>query len=117
MDYSKAVNSLLLKLQKANVAITHVHDGEQWERVAVGSNLKVRKSAVEIITSVDESMVHVKHDGVVGKLYLILGNEPNEILADYSAPAKVTADGRVVNSKLWEILEQVSVKFYEQWED
>ena len=107
MDYTKPVMSLLHKLQQKNVAITHVHDGEQWERIQPGTKLKVRQDAAEIITSVDESYVHIKHNGITGKLFIVLGNEPSEILCDYSYKE---------DSVLKTILNEVSEEFYIQWE-
>jgi hypothetical protein len=107
MDYTKPVMSLLSKLQKENVAITHVFEGEEWERVQPGSDLKVRKDATEIITSVDESYVHVKHDGVTARLMIVLGNDASEILADWSVKVNTTLD---------QILDKVSEEFYQQWE-
>jgi hypothetical protein len=107
MDYTKAVMSLLSKLQKSDVEITHVFEGAEWERVQPGSDLKVRKDATEIITSVDESHVRIKYQEEVAKLFIVLGNELSEILCDYSYK-----EGSVLES----ILEKVSDQFYEQWE-
>lgn len=107
MDYTKPVMSLLSKLQKNNVEITHVFDGEEWTKCVEGNNLSRRKEAADAILSVDESLVRVKYQEEVAKLFIVLGNDPSEILCDYSYK-----EGSILES----ILEEVSDQFYEQWE-
>lgn len=107
MDYTKPVMSLLSKLQKSDVEITHVFDGEEWTKCVEGNNLSRRKEATDVILSVDESHVRIKYQEEVAKLFIVLGNEFSEILCDYSYK-----EGSVLES----ILEKVSDQFYEQWE-
>lgn len=101
MDYTKPVMSLLHKLQKRGVDITHVYDGEEW--TFVNGN---RKDAADVILSVDQSLVRIKQQEEVAKLIIVLGNEPSEILCDYYTEG----------SNLETILEEVSDEFYTQWE-
>lgn len=107
MDYTKPVMSLLSKLQKSGVEITDVFDGEGWTECMGDNNLSRRKDAADAILSVDESLVRVKYQEEVAKLFIVLGNEPSEILCDYGCKS-----GSVIES----ILEEVSEQFYEQWE-
>lgn len=107
-DWSYPVMSLLHKLQKADVQIISVNDGGGYENVVGDSNLAIRKNAADMITAVDESWVRVKSKDAFATLYIVLGNDTNEILADYTFTS---------GSKLEEILESVSEAFYEQWED
>lgn len=107
MDYTKPVMSLLHKLQKKGVTITHVFDGVEWEKIQPGTNLKIRQDATDVILSVDESMVRVKYQEEIAKLFIVLGNDSSEILSDYSFKE---------NSILETMLEEVSEDFYNQWE-
>lgn len=106
MDYTKPVMSLLNKLQKKGCEIVSVHDGEEWVKCD-GNNLNCRKDATDAILSVDESLVKIKYNDEVAKLIIVLGNEPSEILCDYSYKE---------GSNLETILEEVSDEFYTQWE-
>lgn len=107
-DWTQPVMSLLHKLQERDVQIIAVNDGEGYEKVLGDTKLASRKDAAQMITAVDESWVKVQHKDDFAVLYLILGNETSEILADY---------GFTPDSKLEGILESVSEVFYEQWED
>lgn len=107
-DWTKPVMSLLHKLQKADVKIVSVNDGDGYEDVVGDTNLAVRKDAANKITAVDESWVQIRHKNDSATLYIVLGNNTSEILADYTY---------IPNSKLETIIENVSEEFYEQWED
>jgi hypothetical protein len=107
-DWTQPVMSLLHKLQKADVKIIAVNDGDEYENVVGDTNLAARKDAADRITAVDESWVRVQHKDDFATLYIVLGNDTNEILADY---------GFTPGSKLQAIIEGVSEAFYEQWED
>ena len=107
-DWTAPVMSLLSKLQKADVKILSVNDGDEYENVVDDSNLAVRKDATDMITSVDESLVRVQYEDGFATLCIVLGNDTSEILADYSFTP---------GSKLEEILENASEAFCEQWEN
>ena len=107
-DWTQPVMSLLHKLQKADVQIISVNDGNEYEDVVGDSKLASRKYAADMITSVDESWVRVKSKDAFATLYIVLGNDASEILADYSYTSGTKLEG---------ILERVSSAFYEQWED
>jgi hypothetical protein len=107
-DWSQPVMSLLHKLQKAGVQIVSVNDGEGYEKVSGNTKLATRKDAADMITAVDEAWVRIQHQDDFATLFIVLGNNTNEILADYSFPP---------HTQLEEILEGVSEAFYEQWED
>lgn len=107
-DWTQPVMSLLHKLQEKDVQILAVNDGEGYENVSGATKLATRKDAAEMIVAVDEAWVKVKHQDDFATLYIVLGNETSEILADY---------GFTPDTKLEGILESVSNAFYEQWED
>ena len=110
MDYSKAVMSLLYKLQAEGVKIVEVFDGESWEKVTGDNNLQIRKNATEIITSVDTSSVRVKYQESNATLLIVLGNDESEILADYSGKYDKS------DTSLMDIIDKVADEFYAQWE-
>ena len=107
-DWTQPVMSLLNKLQEADVQIIGVNDGEGYETVSGDTKLAIRKDAADVITAVDESWVRVQYKDEFATLYIVLGNDANEILADYSYKP---------NSELEGIIESVNSAFYEQWED
>jgi hypothetical protein len=111
-DWTQPVMSLLHKLQENDVQIIAVNDGEGYEKVSGNTKLATRKDAANMITAVDESWVRVKHkddnNDYIAVLYIVLGNETSEILADYAFTPGTKMEG---------ILESVSNDFYEQWED
>ena len=107
MDYTKSVMSLLYKFQAEGVKIVEVFDGENWEKVTGDNNLQIRKNATEIITSLDTCSVRLKYKGSGASLFIVLGNEESEILADYQVDP---------SSELGKIIERIEEKFYCQWE-
>ena len=107
-DWTQPVMSLLNKLQEADVQIIGVNDGDEYETVSGDTKLAIRKDAADVITAVDESWVRVQYKDEFATLYIVLGNDANEILADYSYKP---------NSELEGIIESVNSAFYEQWED
>jgi len=107
MDYSKSVMSLLHKLQKKEVNITQVFDGMNWEKISGNSKLEIRKNATDVITSVDEAIVRVEHNGTLARLFIVLGNDESEILADWGCKPGTTIDS---------IIEEVEDEFTSQWE-
>lgn len=107
-DWSQPVMSLLNKLQKVDVQIISVNDGEGYENVSGNSKLAIRKDAADMITAVDESWVRVQYKDEFATLFIVLGNDANEILADYSYQPSSELEG---------IIESVSSAFCEQWED
>ena len=107
-DWTQPVMSLLHKLQKSDVHIISVNDGGGYEDVVGDSKLAMRKDAADMITAVDESWVRVQYKDEFATLFIVLGNDASEILADYSYKP---------NSELEGIIESVSSSFCEQWED
>ena len=104
-DWSKPVSSLLHKLQQKGFKMVNVYDGEGYEYL-IGNNLSQRKSATSVIVSVDESRLTVEKNNLRGRLYIILGNEPSELVCDWGS-----ASGEIM-----EELETVVNAHSEQWE-
>jgi hypothetical protein len=105
-DWSVPVKSLLAKFQEAGFNVSAVHDGEGMIRIDQNlSKTKVRHSAADTVVSVDESFVYVNKDGMRARLFIVLGNEPEEIVADYN-----------YNPQLEELLEETIDKYTLQWE-
>jgi methionine synthase II (cobalamin-independent) len=98
LDWSVPVSSLVNKLQENGYKIFSVDD------VIIDQNLSdttARKKAVDEIVSVNDSAVALFKDKKTFAVYIVLGNDPNEIAADYTDN---------------EDLERVIDSYNEQWE-
>lgn len=82
-NWSVPVRSLLFTLQQAGFNIDRVFDGGECSIMRYVHNRDARSDATEIITSVDESTLVVTKDSCTVTMRLILGNEPDGIVADY----------------------------------
>jgi hypothetical protein len=105
-DWSVPVKSLLTRFQVEGFNITDVHDGE--EMIQIDQKLcksAIRRAAADIIVSVDESYVLIEKHGMKATLFIVLGNEPEEIVSDYT-----------YTPQLEELLEETIDKYVTQWE-
>jgi hypothetical protein len=85
LNWSVPVSSLLSRLQDNGYKIFSVNDGVVMERIDQNlSNRTARKKATDIIDSVDESAIALCKDGKTFGVYIVLGNNPDEIVADYT---------------------------------
>lgn len=86
LNWSIPVSSLINKLQKAGFSILAVEDegGEYTKLDQNKSKLAIRKEVVEAIVSVDVSWVRVQKGDQKGTLFIVLGNDPYEIVCDYT---------------------------------
>jgi hypothetical protein len=101
-NWAIPVSSLLNHLQKGGYKIFSVYDGEETTLIDQNlSDLTARKKAVEDIVSVDYSCVTVQKNNKMYGIHIVLDNDPDELVADY------TDD---------EELETVIDKYNEQWE-
>lgn len=94
-DWAPVVKSLIDELKKECLEPIGVNDGEEYITVQ-------KSSPTETITSVDESVLYVKDEtGMKLAVFIVLGNEPEEIVNDYSADERI---GRAVaaHSETWE---------------
>lgn len=105
-DWSAPVKSLLARFQVAEgFNITAVHDGEEMIQIDQKlSKSAIRQTAADIIVSVDESFVYINKDGMRARLFIVLGNEPEEIVADYN-----------YIPQLEEVLDETIDKYVTQW--
>lgn len=105
-DWSVPVRSLLHKFQMAGFNISNVHDGEEMIQIDQSlSQTKIKHAATDVVVSVDDSFVYINKDGLCARLWIVLGNEPEEIVADYN-----------YNPQLEELLEETIDKYTLQWE-
>jgi adenosine/AMP kinase len=103
---AEAVSSLLHKFQNNNFNIVGVSDGEEFEKIEEGSKLSKRKQAVEVVCSVDQSIVHLfDENGENCALFIVLGNDDHEIVADFSSPRHI-----------FPVVDEIVDAFVEQWE-
>lgn len=102
LNWSIPVSSLINKLQKAGFSILSVYDGGEYIKLDQNrSKLAIRKEAVEAIVSVDDSWVKVQKGDQKGTLFIVLGNEPYELVCDYSDWDDLT-EVITEHSNLWE---------------
>jgi hypothetical protein len=86
--------SLLNHLQKDGLRLLAVNDGcEKWfhvdDRLSI---LMQRLFAAEVITSVDESHLVVSDGSATATLFIVLGNEPEELVADIASKSDSLMD-------------------------
>lgn len=85
LNWSVPVSSLLSRLQDNGYKIFSVNDGAVMERIDQNfSDRTARKEATDIICSVDESAIALCKGGKTFAVYIVLGNDPDEIAADFT---------------------------------
>jgi hypothetical protein len=86
-DWTVPVLTLIHQLQNHDFDILSVNDGD--EDIPIISNSgspQERVEATEAITAVDEAWLRIGREGKQrGTIYIVLGNEPDELVADYGA--------------------------------
>lgn len=84
-NWKPVVGSLLKVLQDHHFELVRVHDGEGEIKLS-GTPRQRRQAAKLAICAVDESDLLVKHPTLdkLAWLYVVLGNEPEETVADNS---------------------------------
>ena len=103
LNWKVPVSSLLSHLQKNDYKIFSINNGA--ETVLIDQNLSdktARVKAVEEIVSVDSSVIALNKNRKTFAVYIVLGNDPEEIAADYSED---------------EDLEKVIDEFTDSWQD
>jgi hypothetical protein len=86
LDWSEPVLSLLKAVQHAGLELVAVEDGEgRHSYNEIDSNKMRLEAFVDVITSVDISWLYIRNVvGDKGTITIVLGNEPSEMIADYS---------------------------------
>jgi hypothetical protein len=100
------VGSLLHTLQKHGFELHKVNDGEEYITLTAPGVHNRRKEAIEIITSVDEAHLYVAYGGKSAWIHIILGNDPDELAADWSG-----------NYLLLERLDTAINEYNDRWTD
>ena len=84
-NWLPVVGSLLKRLQDQGFTLVSVDDGGETHKLN-GNDRDRRQQAKAVICSVDESYLHVDDSDSVRKwIFLVLGNEPEETVNDYSS--------------------------------
>lgn len=96
-DYYPETLSLLTDIVAAGGTITHVDDGGD-ENIAVTTI----EQAAEAVVAVEEASVHGTISGRHFWVYLVLGNEPGVIAADYTANIPELEAAISANADKWE---------------
>lgn len=103
LNWLVPVASLLYRLQLNGYKIFSISDGEETTRIEQNlSDATARKHAVNLIVNVDYSAIALIKDKKTFAVYIVLGNEPYEIVQDYTDN---------------EDLERVIDEYIDQWED
>jgi len=86
--------SLLSHLQEDGLRLLAVNDGcEKWFHIDRSlSSLRQIQFAAEVITSVDYSHVVVSDGNATATLFVVLGNEPEELVADIASKSDSLMD-------------------------
>ena len=97
------MKSLLAKVQTAGFKILAVDDGEESTGFRDMGKREALRAATEAATATDEAYVAVQDEkfGNKATLYIVLGNEPCELLTDFTVNAT---------------LEIVAQQHYDEWE-
>jgi len=82
-DWTQPVLDLLHCLQGQQITLTSVDDGEESMLLLDAAPGDQALCAVDAICSVDASWLRVMQGQATGTLFIVLGNEPDELVADY----------------------------------
>ena len=96
-DYKPEVRSLIKSLRQAGFTPLSVNNGEENVRFSSVSKTEF----LEEIVATDEATLRLQHNNKKVAIWLVLGNEPGTIAADYTD---------------YEPLEQVIDSHYDCWE-
>ena len=92
LDWTLPVRTLIHQLQNHDFDILSVNDGgdEDVPIISNSGSLAERQEATEAITAVDVSELRIGRGGKLrATIYIVLGNEPDELVADYRATNEV----------------------------
>lgn len=98
--------TLLHQLQRQDFTLVTIDDGMKLHRIDPAlSSARQRAAAAEVITAVDQATLSVRKDDKSGWLLLVLGNDADEIPADWSTrlPLASSIDAAVnAYQAIWE---------------
>ena len=98
-DFRPEVRSLLKDLKAEGFNPSSYFDGEE----SIDYNSVSKADFLESVVSVDEGWLYVERNGTSHVLFLVLGNDPGELVNDYT----LDKDG---------LVEKVVNQHYEKWE-
>lgn len=97
-DWRPETRSLLQSLIKAGFTITGGNNGEE------AFDNKNEEQLIDDLTACDEARLFVVKDGRPATLFLVYGNNPGELVSDYSYPPLLGED-----------LDKVTSAHYSEW--
>ena len=93
LDWTVPVLTLIHQLQNHDFDILSLHDGYEYIPIISNSGSpQERVEATEAIVSVDESWLTIGRGKDKGTIYIVLGNEPDELVADYAVREALSVD-------------------------
>ena len=84
-DWTQPVLELLVQLQDQGLELISVDDGEERLKPEGNDPPERRLSIAKAITSVDASWLLIGKRERKATLFIVLGNEPDELVADWTA--------------------------------
>ena len=99
---------LYLLTEEGGATLEAVDDGDGFLVLSDADPAQLRKDCADALASVDVSRLRISMQFQRATLDLVFGNEPAELVADWSSPK-----GTII---FW-MLEAITSKFSQQWED
>jgi hypothetical protein len=88
-DWTQPVLDLLALLQQQELELLAVNDGEEVLRINKGPAHDQQLAAADAITSVDQAWLSVGTGEATAQLFIVLGNEPDEIVCDWGGSKRL----------------------------
>jgi hypothetical protein len=82
-DWTQPVLDLLALLQQQELELLAVDDGEGFIGLSDGTAHDQQLAAADAITSVDEAWLSIGSNEATAQLFIVLGNEPDELVCDW----------------------------------
>jgi len=98
---------LYLLTEEGGATLKAADNGDGYRQLNGSDTAQLRKDFAEELTGVDQAWLRITMQFQQATLYLVFGNEPAELVADWSAPEGTT---------IYWMLEAITSKFSDQWE-
>lgn len=106
-DWYPETRSLLERLENAGFELISADNGEDGRKYnGPGDDMVL---FIDTLTACDEAWLRVRKDCHDFRLYLVYGNSPGELVADYSYPAN--------KPEVEKLIYEVTSAHYEEWVD
>lgn len=83
-DWRPEATALINRLESMGAQIIRAYNGEEEFEFPKVSSIGPREKFIENLVACDEAWLYVNIGGKTRALYIVLGNEPGEIVSDYT---------------------------------